>query len=366
MEPGPFKRHKARAWGKSLWAGLLRATGLLPLAKAWVRRKGMLVLTFHRVLTQEELSQTSSLAGMIVRVVTFDRFLSYAASKCEIVNVQQEPGRKPSRKLRIAITFDDGWSDNAKNALPIARKHGVPLTIFIVPGRTGEALPFWPEFAAAAVMTREKNIGGRQTVESLIESLKGMPAEERKLQLERMTGRPAFIETSVPVDQTMTWEQIIDLHASGIAFGSHTNTHEILTSLKPDQAEREIVDSKHRIEQELRSCCSMFAYPNGDCSSEVRDIVARAGYRLAFLNQDPGVWTAASDHLQIPRVNVCEYHLVDARGRFSRLIFDYAVVWKAARGLLSAMLTGFRKRVSDWWTGTWHTRAWRPSRDGEA
>jgi peptidoglycan/xylan/chitin deacetylase (PgdA/CDA1 family) len=364
MKPSPFKRRNARAWSKLLWAALLRTTGLLALARTWVRRKGVLVLTFHRVLTQEELTQTSSLAGMIVRLATFDRFLAYASTKCDLVDLQQEPEWKPSRRLRIAVTFDDGWCDNAKNALPVARKHGVALTIFIVPGRTGEALPFWPEFAAAAVMTREKD--AQQTVESLIESLKGMTAEERNLRLDRIAGAPTTTATSLPVDQTMSWEQIADLRASGVVFGSHTNTHEILTSLSPSQAEREIVDSKHRIEEELHTLCSLFSYPNGDSSSEVRDIVARAGYRMAFLNQEPGVWTFASDRLQIPRVNVCEYHLVDAGGKFSRLIFDYAVVWKAARGLLSETLVEFRKKVSSWWTNVWNTRAWRPSRDDGA
>src|SRR5262249_21179990 len=114
MQAGPFKRSNARAWSKSLWAGLLRATGLLALARKWVRRTGVLVLTFHRVLTPEELSQTSSLAGMIVRLTTFERFLSYASSEYEILNLQREPVWKPSRKLRIAVTFDDGWCDNAK------------------------------------------------------------------------------------------------------------------------------------------------------------------------------------------------------------------------------------------------------------
>ena len=60
-----------------------------------------------------------------------------------------------------------------------------------------------------------------------------------------------------------------------------------------------------------------------------------AGYRYAFLNQDPGVWTRECDPYRVPRVNVCEYHLVDTRGSFSPLIFDYAVVWNAAKGLMA-------------------------------
>jgi len=73
-------------------------------------------------------------------------------------------------------------------------------------------------------------------------------------------------------------------------------------------------------------------------------MVAAAGYKFAFLNQDPGVWTRDCDPLLIPRVNVCEYHLVDAKGDLSPLIFDYAVVWNAAKGLLAQMWRGRRQK----------------------
>ena len=89
---------------------------------------------------------------------------------------------------------------------------------------------------------------------------------------------------------------------------------------------------------------TLFSYPNGDYSEQVRELVAQAGYKFAFLNQEPGVWTRDCDPFLIPRVNVCEYHLVDAKGDFSPLIFDYAVVWSAARGLLSQMLSNRFKK----------------------
>ena len=89
------------------------------------------------------------------------------------------------------------------------------------------------------------------------------------------------------------------------------------------------------IEAKLGRDCSLFSYPNGDYSAGVRHLVQCSGYKLAFTNQDPGVWTENTDAYLIPRVNVCEYHLVDSRGNFSPLMFDYAVVWNAAKGMLT-------------------------------
>jgi peptidoglycan/xylan/chitin deacetylase (PgdA/CDA1 family) len=336
------------------WAGLLRASGVLYLAKTWVQRKGPIVLTFHRVLTDTELQHTASLAGMVVRGETFEAFLKYAAAECEFVDLSRAPDWRPSARLRLAVTFDDGWSDNATAACPIAQKYQTPLVIFIVPEKIGTELPFWPERAASVLQQRlaSHQRGQDQShsdIERAIEGLKELPAEERN---QRMTQWSAAYNTSSSfpqVDKTMTWEQIEGLHHAGVTLGSHTRTHEILTAIPLPQAEVEIVTSRELIEQRLSAPCTLFSYPNGDCSEEVRELVQRAGYKLAFLNQDPGIWTEDCDPYLVPRVNICEHHLADAKGNFSALIFDYAVVWNAAKGQLAQMRTKFFRRLRSKW-----------------
>jgi peptidoglycan/xylan/chitin deacetylase (PgdA/CDA1 family) len=347
----PFNRSALRAHAKVFWAGLLRASGMLSLAKNWVKRHGAIILTFHRVLTDSELQQTASLSGMIVRDRTFTDFVNYASQHCDFINLEQDPDWNPTGKLKLAITFDDGWADNAQSVYPIALRYRVPVVIFIVPEKTGTELPFWPERTAAA-LDRVPPVNGNRRVASIrkvIEALKALPAMERESRVSQMVGSGGAVESSADVDKTMTWNQIAELHAAGITFGSHTSTHEILTMVPAAQAEREIVESRRSIQQKLGNCCEMFSYPNGNCSGSVRDLVAEAGYKFAFLNQDPGVWTRDCDPFLIPRVNICEYHLVDAKGNFSPLIFDYAVVWSAAKGLLSDRFKKFQKgrQISD-------------------
>jgi len=346
----PFTRPALRAQGKMFWASLLRASGLLYLAKKWVERNGGIVLTFHRVLTDSELQQTASLSGMIVRRETFSSFLQYASKSCEFIDVAHEPEWKPNGRLKLAVTFDDGWCDNATAAYPIARQYKTPIAIFIVPGKTGTALPFWPERTAAALDNGPSGGAGLDAnyIEHAIEELKALPADERERRISEMTAARNALH-SAAVDRTMTWEQIAELHVGGVRFGSHTSTHEILTAIPVAQAEHEITSSRALIEQKLSETCSLFSYPNGDCSEPVRGLVARAGYKLAFLNQTPGVWTRDCVPFLIPRVNVCEYHLVDSRGNFSPLIFDYAVVWSAAKGLLARLLPSRREKLQSRW-----------------
>jgi peptidoglycan/xylan/chitin deacetylase (PgdA/CDA1 family) len=355
----PFNRSALRAHGKVFWAGLLRASGMLSLARKWVQRRGAIVLTFHRVLSDSELQQTASLSGMIVRDQTFADFINYASQHCEFADLEQEPDWNPAGKLKLAITFDDGWADNARSVYPLASRFQVPVVIFIVPEKTGTVLPFWPEQTAAA-LNRIPSLNGNRRVASIrkaIEALKALPATGRESSISQMLGPGGLLESSATVDKTMTWDQIVELHARGVSFGSHTRTHEILTRVPAAQAEREIVESRHSIQQKLGTC-EMFSYPNGDYSEPVRDLVAEAGYKFAFLNQDPGVWTPDCDPLLIPRVNICEYHLIDAKGNFSPLIFDYAVVWSAAKGLLSHMLLNRLKRFQS--RRHISVKAWKP------
>jgi peptidoglycan/xylan/chitin deacetylase (PgdA/CDA1 family) len=330
------------------WASLLRALGVLHLAKKWVERNGAIVLTFHRVLSDAELQQTASLPGMIVRGGTFSDFLRYASEACEFIDVAHAPEWKPTGKLKLSVTFDDGWSDNATAAYPIAQQYKTPMVIFIVPKKTGTELPFWPERTAAALDSGLSASVDASYIEHAIEELKALPASERERRISEMTEASNALHSSA-VDRTMTWEQIADLHAGGVRFGSHTSTHEILTTISVAQAEHEITSSRALIEEELGEPCSLFSYPNGDCSVPVRALVARAGYKLAFLNQTPGVWTRDCDPFLIPRVNVCEYHLVDSRGNFSPLIFEYAVVWSAAKGLLARLLTSRWEKLQSRW-----------------
>lgn len=348
--PRPFTRSALRAHGKAFWAGLLRASGLLYLAKRWVRRNGAIVLTFHRVLNDSELQQTASLRGMIVRSGTFDRFLNYASESCDLIDLNREQDWSQNGKLKLGITFDDGWSDNAMAAFPIARQYQTPMVIFIVPEKTGTELPFWPERTVAMLENELSAHSERNAeyIEQAIEKLKILPASERERRLGEMAAQNSL--SSASVDKTMSWQQIAELHAGGVTFGSHTSTHEILTVIPVAQAEQEITSSRAYIEQKLNTTCALFSYPNGDCSEPVRNLVEQAGYRLAFLNQDPGVWTRDCDPYLIPRVNVCEYHLVDSKGKFSPLIFEYAVVWNAAKGLLA-----------QWWKN----RSGKQSRDRE-
>jgi peptidoglycan/xylan/chitin deacetylase (PgdA/CDA1 family) len=318
-----------------LWAGLLLATGCVWWAKRQLRRQGALVvLMFHRVMDEADHRRTQSLTGIVVQRLTFQRLAEYIARRCEPVSLSTASPGSPGSKVRVALTFDDGWRDNFTTALPIAQAHNLPLTVFICPGLTGRRSPFWPERIAAAVRARQPMIS-EAGLESLIEQLKKMATEERGSWLKEylaQNGEGGARTVLSDADTTLFWQEISAMDRAGVRFGSHTYSHRILTTLAPNEARRELQDSKHAIERALGSPCDWFAYPNGECSAETRQIVAEEGFRLAFTTES-GAWTSDCDRLAIPRLNVYEDNLIGLTGDFSPAMFEYTTFWKAWRAM---------------------------------
>ena len=314
-----------RRTAQRLWANLLLRSGCLWWVKRRMRRSGsVVVLTFHRVLDDERARATASLPGIIVRRGTFERLAAYIERKYKAVSAGSATPGKASRRLQVVLTFDDAWRDNFPVAFPIALAHEMRLTIFACPGLTGAITPFWPEQVAAALQAA----GRRNETESVIEDLKHRTREDREQWINEMMRKPAASDDNT--DSTLSWEEITAMHHAGVTFGSHTMTHQILTTVPADTARREVRESKTVLEQKLGRKCELFAYPNGDWSPAVRTMLAEAGYRLAFTTEH-GVWTDRSDRLAIPRINVCEENLIGLTGAFSPAMFEYTTFWKAWR-----------------------------------
>jgi peptidoglycan/xylan/chitin deacetylase (PgdA/CDA1 family) len=72
-----------------------------------------------------------------------------------------------------------------------------------------------------------------------------------------------------------------ELLAEGMSIGSHTLTHPRLARLDGPSLRREIVDSKHRLEDALGVAVTSFCYPYGNWNAEVIELVQQAGYQLA-------------------------------------------------------------------------------------
>src|SRR5206468_370603 len=76
------------------------------------------------------------------------------------------------------------------------------------------------------------------------------------------------------------------LQRSGFTIGSHTRTHAWLANESPEKRFDEIAGSKQHLENRLGELVQHFAYQGGQFTPRVVEIVALAGYRVAYTRCD--------------------------------------------------------------------------------
>jgi peptidoglycan/xylan/chitin deacetylase (PgdA/CDA1 family) len=81
---------------------------------------------------------------------------------------------------------------------------------------------------------------------------------------------------------TLTWAELRELAGEGFEIGSHTVSHVHLTTLSDAELDRELQESRTRIEDELGRPCLYLAYPYGEHDGRVHAAVRRNGYQAAF------------------------------------------------------------------------------------
>jgi peptidoglycan/xylan/chitin deacetylase (PgdA/CDA1 family) len=144
--------------------------------------------------------------------------------------------RRPRRGTAV-LTFDDGFADALDVVLPILRRHGVPATFYVNPGR----------------------LGGRH---ELVQGDAG---------------------------RLLDADGLRTLRAAGMELGSHSMTHVDLRRLDDDRLTEELAASRAAIERISGAPCRTLAYPYGLYDRRVADAAGAAGYELAFA-WVPGPW----------------------------------------------------------------------------
>jgi peptidoglycan/xylan/chitin deacetylase (PgdA/CDA1 family) len=102
----------------------------------------------------------------------------------------------------------------------------------------------------------------------------------------------------------LTIEQIKKIkNDEGWEIGFHTNTHTNLNKLNDAKLKKEIIEGKRNLEKKLGFKIRYFAYPMGEYSDKVINIVKKAGFEAAFTT-DGGAFSLKNekDRFTIDRV----------------------------------------------------------------
>ena len=281
------------------------------------QRARLSILIFHRVL-----SQADPLFPGEQDTRRFNEILSWVARWFQVLPLDEAVSRLGAGSLparAAAITFDDGYADNATQALPILRQHGMTATFFIATsfldgGRmwNDSVIEAVRAFRSEVLDLRDAGFGShrlesydqrRIAIEALLGHIKYLGLQERQQAVAQVIDI-AGAGGTLPDNLMMRSEQILELRNAGMQIGAHTCSHPILEKIPDGKALFEIANSKSVLESLLGEPVTLFAYPNGkpgvDYSARHVAMVRQSGY-VAAVSTASGVAMQTNDIYQLPR-----------------------------------------------------------------
>lgn len=308
------------------------------------------MLTYHRVVARDRLHEVCSLPQIVTPLDDFEAQLDFLARHYEVLSMDEFARSWQARRampLRTAvITFDDGWEDNYSVAFPALKRRAIPATIFLSTGHMGTTQAFWQEqilhqlqVCRSRVQSGEIKTGDLQdfppSLKSavlandpegaawrLIEDLKDADDNVRSNLLAALAGKLGHPSFPHRANGFMTWDQVREMQAAGIGFGSHACSHRLLPGLSSREVSMEVRESKKQMEDLLGVPVTTFAYPNGNYDGAVMAELKAAGYRFAATTRR-GINTAWTNPFELRRMNVNGRLFADSRGRFSEDLFAF-------------------------------------------
>ncbi len=148
----------------------------------------------------------------------------------------------------VAITVDDAFLSVYEEAFPRLQERGLPFTVFVATSAIDRGLPSYA-----------------------------------------------------------SWDQLREMQAAGVHFGSQTHTHPHMPNLTLSQARNEIETSNSRFLAELGVQPQLLAYPYGEYSPEIRDLMKDMGFIAAF-GQHSGIMGSSDHPYEFPRFALNEVY----------------------------------------------------------
>lgn len=316
---------------KTIIAALLYYSGACWLYVRWKLRNRAVVLMYHRVLTAAQMEQSFSTDSIVVTPGTFERQMRLLHRWLNPIDparlLSMLSGETRWIPRSCVVTFDDGWFDNAENALPILAKTRTPGTIFLAAGYVGTTDCFWQEHLTALLyeewqahgpsseifrdlganhILKDGSAGVRTQIRHVVTSLKAWPRDD----IDRLISRVAVTSTTRPArpstDRFMSWQDARGMHKSEwITLGSHAYSHTPLTRLMGNDLLDELDRASAIFNKEIGERMRVFAYPNGDHDEHTAAAVRSAGHELAFTTES-GLVAPGDDRFRLKRVNISE------------------------------------------------------------
>jgi peptidoglycan/xylan/chitin deacetylase (PgdA/CDA1 family) len=282
-----------------LWSGASLLLSQFP------ARDSLVVLNYHRIgnadddqfdpgvfaATADQLDHQISYLKRHVSLVTLEEALAFVDGN----------RKEKARRCRVLITFDDGYLDNYTTAFPILRSHGVQGVFFVATGMVGSCLvPWWDHIAYLVKTARRRAFSLRypdnlavdidrnglaESLQAILKLYKRPENADPARFLRELAEEARGEDPPTTLRRFLSWDEAREMIRGGMAIGSHTHSHHVLSQLEPERQLEELSRSRAILKEQLGINADVLAYPVGGKASftgQTQALARDAGYRAAF------------------------------------------------------------------------------------
>jgi len=272
------------------------------------------------------------------------RKVAQPCSLGDLVAAHQK-GRIPENA--VAVTFDDGYSDNLTAAKPILEQQNIPATVFACSGQIGQRRDFWWDELQRALLTpmqalprrlqvgagdmrfswdfedetgssgdagwgtmgaRNPNALPRSAFLDVYHRIRTLPADELASATQQISAWSGNTSAAGPLRPVLDEDGLAALTAGGLVdIGAHSVSHALLPAHPREMQMREILGSKSQLEAIIEGPVDHFAFPYGEYDRTSLEIVRGAGFASACTNSGGTVTPESSLH-ELPRLAIEDWN----------------------------------------------------------
>jgi len=256
-----------------------------------------------------------------ISIAVFEQHVKCLKENFEIIHPDRLfERRKAHEKIRVLLTFDDGFRNHFDVLIPELIKQHVPALFFVSFRHSQDGKYLWfnylrafkRHFASHMFQFRgesfDMSLSHRDaTVSRLTELLLNLRPHPSAM-YEAIENEFPALEEFVPADRLadsysgMTPTQVAELASIPLFdIGAHTVNHPFLSKCDPAESFRELRESKLWLEQVTGRPCKAIAYPSGNYDARILKQCDDLGFSRGF-SVEPVL--NAIPHFELPRVGI--------------------------------------------------------------